>query len=73
LSKGEAAGSGPTTISVDVRTLRVLTAVTVVFEGGTHHESMRMRVRDLIRIADAQVADITLGSSCNHVSGHDQD
>jgi Ala-tRNA(Pro) deacylase len=35
---------------------------TVVFEGGTHHESMRMSVRDLIRIAHAQVADITLDS-----------
>ena len=34
---------------------------TVVFEGGTHYESMRMRVRDLVRIANAQIADITIG------------
>jgi Ala-tRNA(Pro) deacylase len=42
---------------------------TVVFEGGTHHESMRMCVRDLIRIADARVADITLDSGSGRNQG----
>jgi Ala-tRNA(Pro) deacylase len=34
---------------------------TVVFECGTHHESMRMKVRDLVRIAEAQIADVAAG------------
>lgn len=31
----------------------------VVFEAGTHEESLRLRTTDLLRLADAQVADIS--------------
>jgi Ala-tRNA(Pro) deacylase len=32
----------------------------VVFEGGTHDESIRMRTDDLLRLADAELRDIVL-------------
>jgi Ala-tRNA(Pro) deacylase len=38
--------------------LRLPQAGSVVFEAGTHEHSLRVRTNDLLRVADAQVADL---------------